>query len=218
MNSPKPLQLIAYDYIKNQILNNDFSYNKIYSETQLSKEIGISRTPVRDAIHRLSQEKYIDIIPSKGIRIHQLSQQDVIETFQVRSAIEGYCALQISLNCSSPEAHKLFDKLEKLQQILIDIAGTTRNTTEFADYDGQFHAEIVSHIHNSAINNMFHNYLYQIKRLASLSLQHGDRMNQTIQEHNAIISCMKNGNSSDVYDAILAHMALAQEVNLQELE
>ena len=75
----------AYEHLKKMITEDQLSYQEIYSETKLAKELGISRTPFRDAIHRLVQEGYIDIIPSKGFRLHQLTQQDVTETFQVRS-------------------------------------------------------------------------------------------------------------------------------------
>lgn len=83
----KTLNEQAYEHLSTMIIENQLSYQKIYSETKLSKEIGISRTPFRDAVHRLAQEGYIDIIPSKGFRLHQLSEQDVMDTFQIRSAL-----------------------------------------------------------------------------------------------------------------------------------
>ena len=86
----------AYEHLKKMITEDQLSYQEIYSETKLSRELGISRTPFRDAIHRLVQEGYIDIIPSKGFRLHQLTKKDVVETFQVRSALETYCAMEIT--------------------------------------------------------------------------------------------------------------------------
>lgn len=78
-----PLNEQAYQHLQMLIMTHKLSYDKIYSETKLSKELGISRTPFRDAIHRLAQEGYIDIIPSKGFTLHQLTSKDIIETFQV---------------------------------------------------------------------------------------------------------------------------------------
>ena len=65
-----PLNEQAYNYLQKLIMENHFSYQEVYSETKLSKELGISRTPLRDAVHRLAQEGYIDIIPSKGFMLH----------------------------------------------------------------------------------------------------------------------------------------------------
>ncbi len=57
-----PLNEQAYQHLQKLIIQGEFEYNKIYSETKLSRELGISRTPFRDAVHRLAQEGYIDII------------------------------------------------------------------------------------------------------------------------------------------------------------
>ena len=71
-----PLNEQAYNYLQKLIMENHFSYQEVYSETKLSKELGISRTPLRDAVHRLAQEGYIDIIPSKGFMLHQMNRKD----------------------------------------------------------------------------------------------------------------------------------------------
>ena len=102
-----PLNEQAYNYLQKLIMENHFSYQEVYSETKLSKELGISRTPLRDAVHRLAQEGYIDIIPSKGFMLHQMNRKDVNETFQVRSALETYCTVQISKDASTRKAKKL---------------------------------------------------------------------------------------------------------------
>lgn len=86
----KRLQEQAYDYLKELILSGEMIENEIYSETKLASEIGISRTPIRDALQRLSQDGFIDIIPSKGFRIHQITANEIVEIFQIRSAIEGF--------------------------------------------------------------------------------------------------------------------------------
>ena len=101
----------AYEHLKKMITEDQLSYQEIYSETKLAKELGISRTPFRDAIHRLVQEGYIDIIPSKGFRLHQLTKQDVTETFQVRSALETYCTMEITRTHTSRKAKRLFREL-----------------------------------------------------------------------------------------------------------
>ena len=66
-----PLNEQAYNYLQKLIMENHFSYQEVYSETKLSKELGISRTPMREALQCLSQDGYIDVIPSKGFRIRQ---------------------------------------------------------------------------------------------------------------------------------------------------
>ena len=85
------LQMQAYDSIKNGILNGELEPGQLYSETKLSAKIGISRTPMREALQCLSQDGYITIIPSKGFMIRQLNEKDMKDSIQIRCAIEGFC-------------------------------------------------------------------------------------------------------------------------------
>ena len=71
------LQEEAYTHIKEQILSGALREEQIYSETKIAAMIGISRTPVKDALVRLSQERLVDILPSRGFRLHRMSEADV---------------------------------------------------------------------------------------------------------------------------------------------
>ena len=179
-----PLNEQAYNYLQKLIMENHFSYQEVYSETKLSKELGISRTPLRDAVHRLAQEGYIDIIPSKGFMLHQMNRKDVNETFQVRSALETYCTVQISKASSTRKAKKLFKELDWIMECM---------------------------------NDVFAMFMYRMKRLAELSLAHKGRMEQTYEEHMAILDCMKNGDTSHIYEITLKHMETPRDINLEDL-
>ena len=90
-----PLAEKAYEFMLEKIKRGEFSADEYYSETRLAQDLGISRTPMRDALMRLSQDRYIDIIPNKGFRLHQMSREDIQNTFQVRAAIEGFCSMAL---------------------------------------------------------------------------------------------------------------------------
>ena len=77
-------------------------------------ELGISRTPVRDAIQRLAQEKYIDVIPSKGFCIHEMPEQDLIEKYRIRYAFERFCTVQLARNKDTEKARNVIKILEHL--------------------------------------------------------------------------------------------------------
>lgn len=207
----------AYEHLKNLIAGQQLSYNKIYSETKLSKELGISRTPFRDAIHRLVQEGYIDIIPSKGFQLHQLTKKDVTETFQIRSALEGYCTVEIAKNSSTAKAKKLLAELERLTESMEHIMNTSHSIEEFIVYDFQFHHKIIHYIGNSQFSSIFASYMYRMQRLAALSLAHKNRMENTCREHTAILNAMSAGNVEQVYDATLQHMNTPKGINLEDL-
>lgn len=207
----------AYEHLRNMIINDELSYQQIYSETKLSKELGISRTPLRDAIHRLVQEGYIDIIPSKGFQLHQLTRQDVTDTFQVRSALESYCTLEITKQSASEKAQKLFKELEETMEHLYNILHTTQDIPEFMKYDFLFHVKIIRYLENEQFHSIFGTFMYRMQRLAALSLSHKGRMTDTYEEHRAILDCMKSGNTSDIYEITLKHMDTPKGINLEDL-
>lgn len=207
----------AYEHLKNLIANQQLTYNRIYSETKLSSELGISRTPFRDAIHRLVQEGYIDIIPSKGFQLHQLTKKDVTETFQIRSALEGYCTVEIAKNASTAKAGKLLAELTKLTDSMEHIMQTSHSIEEFIEYDFQFHHKIINYIGNSQFSSIFASYMYRMKRLAALSLAHRGRMENTCREHTAILDALYAGNMEQVYENTLQHMNTPRGINLEDL-
>lgn len=213
----KPLNEQAFLHLKDMIMNNELSYQQIYSETKLSKDLGISRTPLRDAIHRLAQEGYVDIIPSKGFRLHQLSRQDVDETFQVRSALECYCTFQITQNAGTPKARRLFNELGWIMDELKKILDTTQSIKDFSEYDFEFHTKIVQYLENEQFSAIFASFMYRMRKLAELSLAHKGRMADTYKEHVAILEAMKRGDTGNIYEITLKHMDTPRDINLEDL-
>ena len=85
MKEPQLLQTKAYDYLIDLIKKGKLKTDKIYSLNQLAKDAGFSKIPFRDAVLRLEQERYIDILPSRGFTLHKMTKEDIIETYQIRN-------------------------------------------------------------------------------------------------------------------------------------
>lgn len=213
----RTLQELVYEHIIKLIKTKEIEPKKIYSETKMAKQLGVSRTPFRDAIHRLAQDGYIDIIPSKGFCIHQLTLKDVDETFQMRSAIEGYCTLQITKDYESDSSKVLFSKLDELLFQMKRIMKTTHKKEEFWEYDHKFHIEIVHHLNNELFDRTFDSYMFRIERLAMLSLSHEERMENTIAEHTDILNVMKAGDTTRIMEVTMRHMDNPHEINTEDL-
>lgn len=216
----KPLNEQAYDHLQKLITDGQLSYHEIYSETKLAKELGISRTPFRDAIHRLVQEGYIDIIPSKGFRLHQITERDVIETFQIRTALETYCTMQIARDVKEKNNANLrpfFKELDWLMENMKEVMENNQGIDEFCEYDFRFHRKIIDYLENEQFSAVFASFLYRMKRLAKLSLQHDGRMAQTVEEHQAILDAMKNGDTEHIYEITMVHMDRPRGINLEDL-
>ena len=213
----KVLQQQAYDYIREQIFNHTLSYHQIYSESKLALEIGISRTPVRDAVHRLYQEGLVDIVPNKGFVLHKITEQDVIELYEVRSAIEGYCARKAASDENEASVQELLSHLKASLDKQKEIFSSDQNVEEFAAEDQNYHKILVAYSGNDTFRNLFGRYMYQLKLLACSSLRRPDRMAHTLTEHQDIFEAIRTGDPKRAYEAALAHMKAPLDINLESV-
>lgn len=211
----KILQKQAYKYIKDLIISQSLDYTNIYSESKIALDMGISRTPVRDAIHRLYQEGYVDIIPNKGFVLHKMTEQDIMETYEIRSAIEGYCSRKIAREIHEAKALNLISDLKNSLNKQELILNTTKDIEKFATEDQYFHYLLVTYSENEAFNDIFGLYMYKIKKLACYSLSYEGRMLQTLKEHSAIFDAICNGDLYHAYEATLEHMKAPLGINLK---
>lgn len=206
MNFVLPLQLQTYETLKKMILEGKFEPGRIYSETRVSGELGISRTPMRDAIQRLAQERYLDVIPSKGFCLHQMTEQDLLETCQIRCALEGFCVVQLARDYETPRVKRVIRALEGLLRDQQEVIETSRSIPDFTQYDQEFHEQIVYSLENATVSATFDALHYQMRRQTSLSLEQEGRMEETLREHRCIVENVKIGAVGRSYEAALAHL------------
>ena len=145
--------------------------------------------------------------------LHEMEVRDIVETFQVRTAIEGYCAMLAAREAKSDRAGELFEELDRLMGKLNKFA-EENNINRFVEYDNQFHLKLVAYAGNSAFDEMFGMYIHRIRNMASSSLMHPGRVAETLKEHNDIIRSMKSGDIEAVNNAISAHMERPKEIML----
>ena len=211
------LQLEAYNYIKNLILTHKLDANTLYSETKLSKELGISRTPMREALQCLSQDGYITVIPSKGFRIRQLSQKDMKETIQIRCAIEGFCTQCLANEYNTPKGIKTIEKLGEILTAQKESLNLDDNYESFINYDHEFHLLLVNYIENEEINHMFQRLMYLIRLTTQSALQVEGRSIGTVDEHAEYYDKLKAGDGNEAYRILINHLMMPLNIVKPEI-
>lgn len=212
MRAKSSLQLEAYNYIKNLILTDQLDVDTMYSETKLSKEIGVSRTPMREALQCLSQDGYITIIPSKGFRIRQLNQKDMRETIQIRCAIEGFCTHAIASEINTKKAQRAISELSKIQELQKESLNYDDEYESFIKYDHNFHLLLVSYINNEEVNHIFQRLMYLIRLTSKSALEVEGRIKGTVDEHTQYFEYLKNGNGDMAYKILTNHLMMPLNV------
>lgn len=210
MRTKSALQQQAYDFIKEKILSGELNPDDLYSETKFSSEVGISRTPMREALQCLSQDGYITIIPSKGFQITQLSEKDMYENIQIRCAIECFCTTIITSQTGTP---KFIDFLSSLEDALSHMkecavkAGSDRTVIkEYITYDNMFHNLIVNYSENKEIQRLYQRLMYMISITAKTLFSTPYGIEQTLSDHQAYYDALKNGRGDEAYSVIFQHI------------
>lgn len=233
MGSRSPLQIQAYDYLKNMILTGQLDPNTLYSETKMSAQIGISRTPMREALQCLSQDGYITVVPSKGFKIRTLTEKDMEESIQIRCAIEGFCIHLIAAEVESKKGQKFLHEMEKLldkQERLLRQKhgpseenirkGTWNRSTldQFMEYDHQFHLALVNYAENREFQQIFQRLMYLIHLTTAEALSVPGRVEDTLKEHRMFYSYLKNGDGDAAYKLLMVHLLTPLTMHLVELK
>lgn len=218
MTEYKPLQQKAYEYLRQKILLGQLTPGTIYSETRLSAELGISRTPMKDALVRLSQDKYIDIIPSKGFRLHVMSEQDIWATYQARTAIEGFCALNLTSMRDTPVGQETLHQLESSLTAMQQAIERGESNEAVLAYDLHFHQALVRSAQNPEMTSLFESYNHRLYIIAMESFERPGRPAVALTEHQAIYrAILSDGADADMtaYRAVMHHMEASRDIALQ---
>ena len=202
------LQSQAYDTIKELILTNSLDSNKLYSQTQLAKNMGISRTPLREALQCLSQDGYITIIPSRGFKVRTLNKKNAKMIIEARCAIEGFCIHAIVADRDSIRYEKLINDLEETIVTMKEHLNSGDLINEFSEADHKFHLLIVHYLGNTEFNSMYQRLMYMIHLTTSQVLSVDGRPESTLAEHEAILKYIKENQGDNAYQALLSHLMM----------
>ena len=186
----------------------------LYSETKISKELGISRTPMREALQCLSQDGYITIIPSRGFKIRQLSKESMRESIQIRCAIEGFCVHLIASQPSEKRCQKLLKDMERSLARQKKALASPASRSSFIEEDHRFHLLLVHYADNDEFNHLFQRLMYMIHLTTSNALSIEGRVQATFEEHQELYNCLKSEDGDKAYRILIAHLLMPLNMDI----
>ncbi len=212
------LQSKAYEYLLDQIKKGELQEDIFYSINKLAKEWGFTRTPFRDAVLRLEQEKYLDVFPSKGFQLHKMTASDIIETYQMRNAIEVFCFKQLSVHLDTSRGRKYYEKARSKVDKQLAIMNTTKSIKDFTRMDYGFHRSIVQYVDNRYMMDIYYQFMYRINSRTMLSFEQEGRMEEAVTEHQELLFLIENHEMEELEKMLNFHLTVAQDINLQILK
>ena len=205
----KSYKIQAYENIKHLIIERKLKQNVIYSEQMMADQFGISRTPIREALTQLEAEGFTQTLPCKGFQIRKLTVSDVSEIFQMRIAIESYCASALAKKSENLNAQAYIQKAK----IHLDRCKEDFNRKDDID----FHEEIVKSSGNKLMISAFDEMRAKTDYVWSDIVISKNRDQEIINEHEAVFDAIASGDSEAAYRAVEDHLTKAFDKYVEAL-
>lgn len=185
LDNYKPLREIVFETLREAIINATLKPGERLMEIQLAEEMGVSRTPVREAIRKLELEGFVVMIPRKGAYVAGISMKDIADVFEIRAALEALAAGLAAERITEEE-------LEQLERILVKIGECVKNNDleKLIEVDTEFHETLFKASRNERLVQIVSNLREQIQRFRTASLSTPGRMKYALEEHKKIVEAV----------------------------
>jgi DNA-binding GntR family transcriptional regulator len=183
------LTVQAYSGIKRLITENAFGAGNFILEQDLANQLGMSRTPVREALIKLSQEGLVEIRPRHGMRVLSISPQDMAEIYEIITALETLAVENAASRQHEPET------LAALEKTIADMdtALAHDDLLAWAEADESFHRMIVAMGGNAKLAVAVNTYLNQVRRARMFTLRLRPKPTASNIDHAAVVKAIREG-------------------------
>lgn len=201
----------VFNKIREDILGGVYKENDELRENTLANELGVSRTPVREALRNLEIEGLVSIIPNRGAYVTGISEKDIRDIYIIRSYLEGLCA---KWACQYITQQQLDEMDETIY--LSTFHARRSHFDQLLDLDNKFHDLVYKASGSKMLNHVLTDFHHYVERVRKVSISRKDRAMRTIKEHEAILEAIRK-RDGDLAET-LAHEHMMQTIkNINEI-
>lgn len=211
MNAYLPLRDVVFHTLREAILKGELKPGERLMELQLASKLGVSRTPIREAIRMLELEGLAVTFPRKGAEVAKMTEKDMEDVLQIRRALDE---LAVGLACDNMTE----EKLVQLYEAMIRFEESTRSgdVKQTAQTDMEFHEVIYQAADNPKLVNMLNNLREQMYRYRVEYLKNDDVYPRLIEEHKMIYEGLKQKDKNTVVEIVGYHV-VNQEIMVKNI-
>jgi DNA-binding GntR family transcriptional regulator len=213
LDSYKPLRELVLEAIREAIKNGSLQPRERLMEIQLADELGVSRTPVREALRKLELEGFIVMVPRKGAYVSDLTMKDVADVFEIRAALEGLAAALAAERITEEE-------LENMERLLVE-KGEAINLNDIGKLvavDTKFHEAMYQASRNERLSAIISNLREQIQRFRLTSLSIPGRKEDSLREHRNLLEAIQARDIQLARQLAQEHIENAENVLIDSLK
>jgi DNA-binding GntR family transcriptional regulator len=199
----------AYSIIKKKIINCEYQPGSFLNEADLMKEIGASRTPIREALNKLEQENLIKIIAKRGVLVCEISMNEINDVYQTRELIEPYI---IRVWGSKLDKKTLLEYREKLVKL-----SSSLTEAEIYKIDDDLHRHILSACENKYLTQIMSISYDQNHRIRIISGKTKRRLEVTNEEHVNILNALIEDDLNAAAEAMTVHLENARKAAAESI-
>lgn len=208
MNEYLPLRDVVFNTLRQAILRGELKPGERLMEVQLANKLGVSRTPIREAIRKLELEGLVLMIPRKGAEVADITEKSLMDVLEVRKALEEL-AVQL---CCDKITGKEIEELHRAADDFRRILKTSDDVTEIAEADVRFHDIIYLATGNQKLIQILNNLREQMYRYRVECIKRKESHPILIAEHEEIIRRIENKEKKEAADIVCRHIDNQAEV------
>ena len=205
LGSFMPLREGVYQVLRTAIVEGDLTPGQHLAEQQLAEELGVRRTPVREALRRWGLVGCGLVVPRRGAYVAGLCLKDMNDLFELRMALEGLAAYLAAQRITPAEITTLRELTSQLEQAIV-----SADEEGVIEADTRFHDVIYSASRNRRLINIVGNLLDQIQAFRLQSLFAPGRLKDTVREHKQLVQALEQRNSSRAQKVAVRHICEAE--------
>lgn len=205
----------AYILIRDAICNNDLKPNQILSEDELASEMGISRTPIRAALNRLTHDKLVQQIPGKGMKVSNISREEMEIIFDIRVRLERLVLSLVMKNSDNAE-----EKLKRLEENINcqKEAFSSGDHNLFLEKDQEFHLLLAEFSKSEFLYDFIRILITYACRGHILIGSYNHRISYTYEEHEAVYQSIMKGDIKEAQEKMQYHLIQGSQDLLKKLQ
>ncbi len=181
----KPLGEVVFEYLRNAILAGELKPGERLMEVTLAEQLGVSRTPVREAIRKLEKESFVIMIPRKGAYVADLTKKDIMEVLEIRKELEGFAAALAAERMALSEKEALGKVVERFNESLISM-----DKKSMIECDNEFHSLIFEATKNQRLINIIYDLHDQFQRFRLIYFNEFNNYKEIQASHNRIFDAI----------------------------
>lgn len=202
----KTLRKRVYKHLRDKIIKGQLAPGERLVENKIAKALGVSRTPVREALHNLEMEGLVEAVPRVGYIVKPISEAEVYEICEIRTAIEVLAARWAMARDRERLIRDLRRNLETTERRV-----SKGNIRAFVDLDAQFHEIIARHSGSQRLLEMALMLRKHMLRYRLESIYEEDNVLRAIEGHKAVLKAIEEGDLGAVEEALKRHIEQSRE-------